>query len=505
MLMRPTQTSLRALLATLPLLTWAALPGTALGQSYGGYGAPGGYGSPGAGGLGSPGMAGGLAGPSMGRGMHTDDSTNPHDDTTDRSEMREKEPTTRIPAPKLETPPADADAISAVVNGDVITRAEVDNRARLFALSTGLALTPELLQKLRPQFTRELIDDRLRLQEIQRRKIVVADADVAQAIAQVEERNHLPPGGLRAKLSGQGVNFSTLINQMRISLGWTRVLRQEIAERGLVTPAEIAEQEAIFKRQTGQPQYRVGEIFVPAEDPSKMNDARKFADTVIQQLRAGAPFGMVAAEFSQSETALEGGSLGWVRPDQLDPQVADLVKSMPQGAISNPVRVAGGFDVVTLEDKRLIGSDLATVLSLRQAFYPFAAPLDPQSPTAQQRQALADAQALSKTATSCDTVAAANKAQGERRPSDPGDVRLDHLNPQMQQLLGALKPGEPSKALVTPEGVMVVMVCSSAQKNLAAMTREDIANQLISARVELASRQLLQDLKRKALIDQRSS
>jgi hypothetical protein len=37
------------------------------------------------------------------------------------------------------------------------------------------------------------------------------------------------------------------------------------------------------------------------------------------------------------------------------------------------------------------------------------------------------------------------------------------------------------------------------------MTREDIADQLIQQRVELASRQLQQDLKRRALIDQRAS
>jgi len=51
----------------------------------------------------------------------------------------------------------------------------------------------------------------------------------------------------------------------------------------------------------------------------------------------------------------------------------------------------------------------------------------------------------------------------------------------------------------------VVMVCSRAQKNLAAMSRDDIANQLLEERVELASRQLQQDIRRRALIDQRSS
>jgi peptidyl-prolyl cis-trans isomerase SurA len=416
-----------------------------------------------------------------------------------------EEPEHAIPAPRIVVPPPDADAIAAVVNGDVITRGDVENRARLFGLSTGLNLTSESMNRLRPQFTRELINDRLQQQEIQRRKIVVTDAEVASAIGSVEQRNGLKPGGLRAKLEAQGVSFSTLINQMRTSLGWTRVLRQELAQRGYVTPAEIAEQERLFKRQTGQPQYHVAEIFVPAEDPSRINDARRFADTVIQQIRAGAPFGIVAAEFSQSETALKGGDLGWVRPDQLDPQIAALVTQMPSGAVSNPVRVAGGFDVVTLQDKRLVGNDMATVLNVRQAFFPFTSPLNPQAPTEQQKQALQAGQSLSRTATSCPAMEAANAASGSKRQSNPGELRLDHMTPPMQALLKPMEPGVPSKALVTPDGVMVVMVCSRTEKNLAAMTKEDIADQLIQQRVELASRQLQQDLKRKALIDQRAS
>jgi peptidyl-prolyl cis-trans isomerase SurA len=397
-----------------------------------------------------------------------------------------------------------ADGIVAVVNGEVITRDDVDNRARLFALTTGEPIAPDTLKLLRPQITRQLIDDRLRMQEIQRRKIAVPDIDVAHAIADIEQRNHLPPGGLQAKLSAQGVAPSTLIAQIRTQLGWTRVLRQELAERGRITPGEIDEQEKIFKAEQGKPQYRLAEIFVAAEDPAHLNDARKFADTVIQQLRSGAPFGIVAAEFSQSQTALEGGSLGWMRPDQLDPQVAALVTQMPVGAVSNPIKVAGGFDVVTLQEKRQVGTDLATVLTLRQAFYPFATALDPQNPTEQQKKALAAGQDLAKTAHDCGAIEAANKAAGGIRASDPGPVRLDHLNPAMQQLLGGLAVNTPTKALVTNDGILVVMVCAREQKNLAAMTREDIANQLLEERVELASRQLEQDLKRRALIDMRS-
>ncbi len=408
------------------------------------------------------------------------------------------------PAAAAQAAAEPADGIVAVVNGEVITREDVANRARLFALTTGQEVAPQTLHLLRPQITRQLIDDRLRMQEIQRRKIAVPDADVANAIHDIERRNRLPPGGLLSKLSGQGVTPSTLIAQIRTQLGWTRVLRQELAERGRVNATEVDEQEKMFRRDQGKPQYRLGEIFVASEDPAHLNDAKHFADTVIQELRSGAPFGIVAAEFSQSQTALEGGELGWVRPDQLDPTVASLVSQMPVGAVSNPVRVPGGFDVVTLQEKRLVGTDLATVLTLRQAFYSFATPLNPANPTPEQRKALIDGQALAKSAHSCADIEAANKAANSPRAADPGGVRLDRLSGPMQTLLGGLPEGQASKALVTNDGILVVMICKREQKNLAAQSREDITNQLFEARVELASRQLQQDLKRRALIDQRS-
>ena len=89
-----------------------------------------------------------------------------------------------------------------MVNGDVISNADVDNRARLFALSTGLPMTPDVLDRLKQQITRQLIDERLRMQEVQRRKIVVPDKAIADAIHEIEARNNLPAGALRQKLSG---------------------------------------------------------------------------------------------------------------------------------------------------------------------------------------------------------------------------------------------------------------------------------------------------------------
>lgn len=394
--------------------------------------------------------------------------------------------------------------IAAVVNGDVVTNADIANRARLFAMSTGMPATPEVLDRLRPQVARQLVDERLRLQESQRRGIVVNDKQIADALREIESRNGMPPGALRTKLASDGVSLRTLIDEIRVQLAWTQVLRQQLGENANISDSAIAEQQRLIQQQTGRPEYRLSEIFIPIEDPANSADAQKFADIVIHQLRSGAPFPVVAAQFSQSQTALQGGDLGWMQTNQLDPAVARVVQEMPEGAVSNPIRVPGGISIVTLRSKRTIGNDMGTMISLRQVFLPFSTPLNPDAPTEQQRQLVERARSLGASVHSCAQMEAANKAANSPRPADPGEVRLEGVNPpQFRQILATLPLDHASQPLVSGDGVAVVMVCSREQKNLAQMSKEDIANHLLGERIELASRQLQRDLRRHASIDTR--
>jgi peptidyl-prolyl cis-trans isomerase SurA len=397
--------------------------------------------------------------------------------------------------------PVPGTRIIAVVNGDVITDGDVENRARLFALSTGLSTTPDVIDRLKTQIANQLVDEKLRLQEAQRRKIVVPDKQIAGAIQDIEQRNNMPEGVLRQKLASLGVSVRTLIDQIRVQLAWTQVLRERLADKINITDAEVDEQMRLHDQQMGKPEYRVGEIFIPVDDPVNTADAQRFAETVIGELRSGAAFSAVAAQFSQTQTALEGGELGWVQPDRLDPQVGRLVTEMPVGAVSNPVKVPGGFSIVTLQGKREIGRDIATYVTLRQVFLPFAETLDPQHPTDQQRQTLEKARGLSASVKTCAQMEQVAKTNPSPRPVDPGEVRLDTVNPPpFRDLLTSLPVNQASQPLVAGDGIAVVILCSKEQKNAATLTKEDIRRRLISDRVEMASRQLMRDLRRKALI-----
>ncbi len=394
--------------------------------------------------------------------------------------------------------------ILAVVNGSIITNEDVDNRARLFAVSSGLPQQPEVLARLRPQILRQLVDERLRMQDIERQHIVVQGKQIAEAIREIETHNAMPAGALRAKLSADGVSFTTLVDQVRTEIGWTMLLRQQLGNQLGVSDADVAARTRTLAQEVGRPEFRASEIFIPVENPSREPEARRFADVVIKQLRAGAPFPVVAAQFSQSQSALQGGDLGWVQPSQLDPAVAKIVQEMPPGAVSEPIAVPGGLSIVRLTAKRLIGRDVGTVLTMRQVFLPFTVPLNPAAPTAQQEDTLKKAQAISARVRSCPEMEQVAKDNNSPRAADPGEVRLDAVNPpQFRAMLASLPLDRASKPLVAPDGIAVMVICSREEKNLDQLTRKQIQEQILETRVELLSRQMQQDLRRQARIELR--
>jgi peptidyl-prolyl cis-trans isomerase SurA len=394
-------------------------------------------------------------------------------------------------------------SIAAVVNGQVITNDDVMARARLLAVSTGLPATPAALNRLQPQITKELIDQTLQLQEINRRNVVVAESDIAAAVAHIEQGNNLPADTLRQHLQAAGVPFSTLIAQLRTELGWQTVLHQVLGPELQPTPGDISAEKKALQAQLGTTQYHLAEIFIPVTDPADDAQAKAFANTVIAQLRTGAPFPIIAAQFSQADSALQGGDLGFVSASQLDPATAAVVLSMPAGAISNPIRVPGGYDIVQLQEMRKVGAATNMSLNIRQAYAAFAEPISNGSVGPDQAAVINKLIAAARGAHACADIEAINASFGNVRPADPGPVNLaDVTPPQFQQVLANLAIGQVSQPLVAQGGVSVVMVCSRRNVADALPSDDDIRNLIVERRVALESQQLLDDLRHRSIITQ---
>jgi peptidyl-prolyl cis-trans isomerase SurA len=161
---------------------------------------------------------------------------------------------------------------------------------------------------------------------------------------------------------------------------------------------------------------------------------------------------------------------------------------------------------VTLQAKHEIGREVGTAVSLRQVFLAFTSTLDPQAPTEQQKQALEKARGISASVHSCEQMEQAAKANPSSHPADPGEVRLDTVNPPaFRQVLASISFDRATQPVVTSDGIAVMIVCSREEKNLAQQSKQEVQAQLLNERVELLSRQLLANLRRKATIDLRAN
>ena len=395
----------------------------------------------------------------------------------------------------------DSASMAAVVNGQVITTQDVAARARLLALSMGTSPTPDMIQRLMPQVTKQLIDQTLQQQEIDKLGITVSNQDVADAISHIEQGNNIPAGGLQTKLEAAGVPYSTLLAQIRTGIGWQQVLHKVLGPGLQPTPGDLAAQKTALQASLGATQYHLAEIFVPVTDPSDEAPAQNFANTVIAQLRQGAPFPIVAAQFSQAQTALSGGDLGFIQLSQLDPQVAATVKQMPLGAISNPIRVPGGYEIVQLLDKHDEGNQLQTILDMRQAYGQYPQPVTGGQLGPVQIDFITKFMAKAQAAKSCADIEALDAAYGNIHPANPGPVNLATVTPPaLQQVLSSLPLNTLSRPLVEATGVSVVMVCGRTQEKAQLPPDDQIANMIIDRRVQLESEQMMDQLRHRSVI-----
>lgn len=394
-------------------------------------------------------------------------------------------------------------SIAAIVNGQLITTTDVANRTRLLALSTGMQPTPDVMTRMAPQITRQLIDQTLQLQEINKRNIVVPESDILTAVGHIEQGNNMQPGELRAKLEASGINFQTLIFQLRTEIGWQDVLHQVLGPSLKPTPGDIAAEKKSLKAQIGTTQYHLGEIFIPVTDPNDDQSARDFANTVIQQLRQGAPFPIVAAQFSQADSALQGGDIGFVSLNQLDPSVAAVVQTMPAGAISNPVRVPGGYYIVQMQGTQTEGTNVSTTVSMRETFVPYPTPITNGQVGPAQAAVITKLVQDGHNVHSCSDMEALNKTYNSPRPADPGPVDLSQVTPPaFQAMLSTLPLGQVSGPLVAADGVSIVIICSRQVNSVGLPSDDDIANAIINQRIQMESQQLLDTLRHRSIITQ---
>lgn len=418
---------------------------------------------------------------------------------------------------------------AAVVNDIIISTYDLDQRIKLVMVTSG-AQNADAAKRLRPQVLRQLIDESLQLQEAQKYNVKITAEDLDKNFKRIAQQNNISVEQIFKMLDGNGISRQTLQTQIKADIAWQRLIQQRLAPRVTVSDDEIDQAYLAAQASSQQTQFLVSEIFIAVDVPEAEEQAKQNIQSILGQLRSGATFSAIARQFSQSASATNGGDVGWVTEGELSPAVAAAVKKMSPGAISDPIRGAGGYYVVGVREKRLSAGSteavpaaappraqaaqrMKSVVTLARVSLPLAA----GSSKAKEEQTRQTAIEIYRSINGCSTAASVVRSRGGKFDMI-GQMSTKDMAPPFIKILEQTPNGRSTPPLRGGTGVEMFVVCAGGMVPAATVggggqtvsksqevTKEEIENRLFNQELSMLARRYLRDLRRDATIEMRDN
>jgi peptidyl-prolyl cis-trans isomerase SurA len=411
--------------------------------------------------------------------------------------------------------PDDTDGIVATVNDESISDYEVRQRVALYLATSGInqQLTEQQRNRIHGQILDQLENEKVQLQEAVKKKITVSPTEVDKRINAMMADNRFTIQQLRATLTTAGASEDALRAQITASIAWMKAVQDEYSDRVNVTPEMVDAEMARLAEGANRAHYHVMEIFVPVDNPEQDAKVKKDAEEIVNQLHQGAPFAMVARQFSQHPTAATGGDIGWVYDGQLAPELNKEVAKMEVGQITPPIRSTGGYYVLALRERQEpLGTKVAaapTGPTGPAGTLPLARlllPINPRGPKEQIAQAMEVAGQIASHYAGCQSLEEVHKKLPGSVYMNLGDAVLADLSPQIRDALKNSKSGDAAAPFMSDAGVELIARCDKRQQVLTAYTlptRQQVEDELFQNQIAALARRYLRDLRRDSNIQVR--
>ncbi len=382
------------------------------------------------------------------------------------------------------------EAVAAVVNDSVVTTYDIRQRMRLMIISAGGQIPAEAYPQVQQQALRDLIEERLKLQETTKFEVVVQDQEIDQELSMIAAQSNMTIEGLEQVLTAQGVSIGSLKQQVKSSIVWPNLVQGRFRDRIRVNDDEVEDTLQRMREDASLEQFLISEICIPVDDPSRAQQYYQAGLQLIEQMRRGVPFTVIAQQFSACTTAAVGGDVGWVRAGELAPELDTAIRDLPTGAVTNPIPSEGAFMVLAVRDKR--EAVIAGEPTFKLAY--MSAPESVGENTAR---------------FAFDKVTTADVCSGRALRVDLGEkigyallenVTLNAIDPRFSEFIENLDHKEMSPVLKHDGAYHAAYVCDK-DEGLGLPSRTAIENRIYQRQLQRIGQQYLRDIERKSTVD----
>lgn len=400
------------------------------------------------------------------------------------------------------------DRIVAVVNNDVITQFEFNERLRVVQRQLegqGIKLPPrEILEK---QLLERVINEKVQLQFAAETGIRVDDATLDRAIGRIAEGNRMSLDSFRQALEKDGVSFAKFREDIRSEIILSRVKEREADNRVTVTESEV---EHFFASQAAaqgsDTEFNVGHILIQVPEqasPEQIQTRKARAEQALSELKKGADFAQVSASFSDAPNALQGGELGWRSASRMPQLFSDALNTLQPGQFSGLLRSPNGFHLLKLIDKR--GRDVPLVVTQTHARHILVKTSELISEADAKRRLTELKERLDNAANFAELARLQSEDGSAAKGGDLGWLSPGDTVPEFEKAMDALAVNAVSEPVRSPFGWHLIQVLERR--------REDVTQekQKLKARLEIRERkadeayqEFVRQLRDRAYVEYRS-
>ena len=406
------------------------------------------------------------------------------------------------------------DAIVAVVNTDVITFKELDDRIRLVEQRLKRQNTQmpprDVLQR---QLLERMIVTRAQMQMAKESGIRVDDIMLDRAVSRIAEQNQLSLQTFRDQLERDGLSFARFREEIREEITLQRLREREVDNKLQISKSEVDNFLAASagKSDAGQQELSIAQILVRVPEnasPQQIADRRKRAESAVAQLKSGADFAKTAASFSDAADALSGGDLGWRSTSRLPQLFVDAVEKLADGDIAPLVRSANGFHVLKLNGRRtasVMKGGSGTMVQQTRSRHILIKVNQIVSSTEARRKLIELRERLDNKAAKFEELARLYSNDGSAsKGGELGWIYPGDTVPEFERAMNALRPGETSQPIESPFGFHLIEVLERKTEEVSRERQRQMARQALrEQKLEEAYEDWLRQLRDRAYVEYR--
>lgn len=240
------------------------------------------------------------------------------------------------------------DRVVAIVNDDIITLKDLEKYIQIEKQGKYVSINEYYRNIKLKEKIDHFIDDVLIRQQAKKLKIEVTDKDVDLIIEGIKKQHLITDRELKEQLKKENIDYKDFYNGLKSNHLRSRVIARVVSAEILVTEDRLKEYYNNHINEFREDEYKLQQIFIS----NKKKDANKIALKAYSLLGEGMPFSDVAREYSDDPTASLGGDLGYVKKDDLIPELKEGLSVILPGTYTHVIRTPYGYHILKLLEEK---------------------------------------------------------------------------------------------------------------------------------------------------------